>query len=191
MRHDFFFKLSQRSREYDKGNYYSVIDVVEEASSTNEILSNIRREAIDHYRKSENQLFSSINRIQENTSISVSTLLDISNTLSSMDDQLYQIRNTLEWGFEAVVSQIEITNDHLEKITSILASPVQTQATEYAKRALSSLKNRWYEESIADFKKVVDLDPLNYPSWYYIGIILLETGGDEGEARDALGCVDI
>ncbi len=188
-----FLRSSQRQREWSRGEYYSIIDVLDGQNEANQTLATIRNANIDFYQKSAPQLFTNLQKISRSNESVVELLSQASNHLSGISDKLDEIevrlvdiRDTLDYGFELVASKLDVSNSRLSKITELLANPTRVQSEEFARRAVRSLENGWYAEALEDFERVVAIDQLNFASWYYIGLIRLEQLGEFDLAYKAL-----
>lgn len=88
------------------------------------------------------------NNFSQSIKTSFSELIGISGKISvSLDD----IKNTLDWGFEEVIWNLELENDHLGRILATLEAPLTTQAKELRKRAEVAYKNGWIDDAVSDF----------------------------------------
>ena len=139
---DFFYELSQRNREYSRGEYYSTLDVIDQLEGQNTTLNEIRKTTVDFYRNAMPEAFAGLDRLanesSEQTELlseAVTLLSSQSKTLSSIGDQLFYLRNSLDMGFERICSRLDRSNEYLSEMVDILSNPVKTQAGEYARRA--------------------------------------------------------
>ena len=189
---DFYYELSQRNREYSRGQYFSTLDVIDQLEGQNTTLQEIRKTTVDFYRNAMPEAFAGLDRLAKETaghtdllSEAVSLLGKQSKTLNSIDDQIFSLRNSLDMGFERLISRIDRSNEILSAMVDILSNPVAAQAGEFARRANKSLQNGWYEEALTDLKKVLDLDPLNYVALYFFGVVNIEQLSSKAAAREA------
>lgn len=189
---DFYFELSQRNREYSRGEYFSTLDVIDQLEGQNTTLQEIRKTTVDFYRNAMPEAFAGLDRLAKETaghtdllSEAVSLLGKQSNTLNSIEDQIFSLRNSLDMGFERLISRIDRSNEFLSTMVDILSNQIATQAGEFARRANKSLQNGWYEEALKDLNRVLDLDPLNYVAWYYFGVVNIEQLSAKAAAREA------
>lgn len=189
---DFFYELSQRNREYSRGEYFSTLDVIDQLEGQNTTLNEIRKTTVDFYRSAMPEAFAGLDRLAKESagqtellSEAATLLSEQSRTLGSIDDQLFYLRNSLDMGFERLCSRIDRSNEYLSKMVEILSNPVKTQASEFARRANKSLQNGWYDEALSDLNKVIELDPFNYVAWYYIGVVSIEQIGNKTTGEQA------
>ncbi|MBI2717173.1 MAG: hypothetical protein HY245_09290 [Rhizobiales bacterium] len=180
-----FLESAQRRREWSRGYYYTTLNVLDELSTANASLADLRNASLTFYKGAEPALFKGIERVAASADIQVSELQQISGTMGSIEDRLYKIRDVLDVGFDTLAASLDITNTELERMTDLLANPTKTQSLEFARRASSSLKNGWHEEALEDFMKVVELDKFNYIARYLMGILLAEQKGDSVGAFEA------
>lgn len=185
-----FFKMAQRSREYELGEYISVIDQVELAQEHNKDVRIIRKEIVDFYRSGAPRLFEGLDNC-------VSELGEINEgvqscvyELGNVNQSLEQIRYSIDYGFDSVVDRLDQGNRLLSDIRHILSSPVKVQANEFLVRAMEFFRDGFYEEAIADFQQVVQLDPANFIAWYMIGSISFEQFDKHEDASEAFAKCD-
>jgi len=189
---DFFYELSQRNREYSRGQYFSTLDVIDQLEGQNTTLQEIRQTTVDFYRNAMPEAFAGLDRLAKEAAGHTDLLTEVvsllgknSKALNSIDDQIYLLRNSLDMGFESLISRIDRSNEFLSAMLDILSNPIAAQAGEFARRANKSLQNGWYEEALRDLNKVLNLDPLNYVAWYYCGVVNIEQLSAKTTAREA------
>lgn len=182
---NFFMETAQRQRGWDRGEYYTTLEVLDELSTANTTLADLRNATLTFYKKKEPELFEGIERLAATVDMQFSALQEVGGSLDSIEERLYKIRDVLDVGFDTLAASLDITNSELQKMTDILANPTKTQSLEYARRASSSLKNGWHEEALEDFVKVVELDKFNYIARYLMGVLLAEKKGDASSAFEA------
>ena len=188
-----FYTAPQQSQEFARSQYIGAIDLLREAESQTQSFESLRKDVVENYRRTMPELFAGIDRLENRLGkieAAVSESRDFAQmqlvALEGIQGSLFDIQNTLEYGFQALAVQLDQTNSFLQDIRRILAAPVATQAAEFLDRGTGFFSDGFFEEAESDLVQVTTLDPANFAAWYLLALIRSEKLGDLEGAHEAL-----
>lgn len=84
---------------------------------------------------------------------------------------IYELKSSFEWGITEILWNIEQTNNYLHEILNVLKTPMATQAQEYKERGLLAFKNKWFDDSLAEFNKAQEINKYDFTIYFTVGLI--------------------
>jgi tetratricopeptide (TPR) repeat protein len=93
--------------------------------------------------------------------------------VNRVEQGIYELKSTFEWGISEVVWQIEQNRAVLKNILEVLMAPLDTQAKERRKRAEEAYTNGWIEDAEEEFLESEKLNKFDFSIHISLGIIYL------------------
>jgi len=127
-----------------KNEYYHTIQLGKDIKKQTNIINNQTKAMIASQIASTNAIISSQERISEGIDV-------VACGIDRVEQGIYELKATFEWGISEVVWQIEQNRAVLKDILEVLMAPLDTQAKERRKRAEEAYANGWVEDAEEEF----------------------------------------
>jgi hypothetical protein len=102
--------------------------------------------------------------------------------MDGIQDSLYDLKSSFEWGISEVVWQLEQNRTVLKEIVEILMAPLDTQAKERKRRAEEAYANQWMDDAEDEFLESEKLNKYDFTIHLSLGMIRLFHSKNKMEA---------
>ena len=98
---------------------------------------------------------------------------NLSYGIEKVEQGIYGLQASFEWGISEVVWQIEQNREVLRDILQVLSAPLDTQAKELRKRAEEAYTNGWIDDALKDFLESEEKNRYDFSIHISLGMIYL------------------
>jgi tetratricopeptide (TPR) repeat protein len=157
-----------------KQEYYHVIGLGEEAREQTKLLGQQTKTMMESQLSSTNSIIASQDRIAEGIdSLTESLATGLSTGFDRVEQGIFGLKSTFEWGIAEVCWQIEQNRSVLKNILEVLQAPLDTQAKERRKRAEEAFSYGWIDDAEEEFLESEKLNRYDFTIHISLGIIYL------------------
>jgi len=149
-----------------KNEYYHTIQLGKDIKKQTNIINNQTKAMIASQIASTNAIISSQERISEGIDV-------VACGIDRVEQGIYELKATFEWGISEVVWQIEQNRAVLKDILEVLMAPLDTQAKERRKRAEEAYANGWVEDAEEEFLESEKLNKFDFSIHISLGMLYL------------------
>lgn len=149
-----------------KNEYYHTIQLGKDVKKQTNIINNQTKAMIASQIASTNAIISSQERISEGIDV-------VACGIDRVEQGIYELKATFEWGISEVVWQIEQNRAVLKDILEVLMAPLDTQAKERRKRAEEAYANGWVEDAEEEFLESEKLNKFDFSIHISLGMFYL------------------
>lgn len=149
-----------------KNEYYRIIQLGKNVEEQTHTINTQTKAMIASQMASANAIIASQERIAEGIDA-------VSCGIGRVEQGIYELKATFEWGISEVVWQIEQNRQVLKSILEVLMAPLDTQAKERRKRAEEAYANGWIEDAEEEFLESEKLNKFDFSIHISLGMIYL------------------
>ncbi|PIU56450.1 MAG: hypothetical protein COS87_02180, partial [Chloroflexi bacterium CG07_land_8_20_14_0_80_45_17] len=149
-----------------KNEYYRIIQLGKNVEEQTHTINMQTKAMIASQMASVNAIIASQERIAEGIDA-------VSCGIGRVEQGIYELKATFEWGISEVVWQIEQNRQVLKNILEVLMAPLDTQAKERRKRAEEAYANGWFEDAEEEFLESEKLNKFDFSIHISLGMIYL------------------
>jgi tetratricopeptide (TPR) repeat protein len=149
-----------------RNEYYLTIQLGQNVKEQTKVLNKQTKALIASQLASTNAIIASQERINEGID-------NVVYGIERVEQGMYGLQATFEWGISEVVWQIEQNREVLKSILEILMAPLDTQAKERRKRAEEAYSNNWIDDAEEEFLEAEKLNKFDFSIHISLGLIYL------------------
>jgi len=149
-----------------KNEYYKILQLGKDSKQQSQLINTQTKAMISSQLASANSIIASQDRIIEGIN-------NLSSGIEHVEQSIYDLKATFEWGISEVVWQLEQNRKVLKDILEVLMSPLDTKAKERKKRANEAYTNGWIEDAEEEYLESEKLNKYDFSIHISLGMIYL------------------